>query len=233
MGGMVFGLLDIVLDFFFPRACVGCARSGSFLCKDCLQKIPLRTSQPCAGCNAPSTEGTTCRACAQTWALEKLWAISSYEKKTLLSQAIHTLKYKHTESLALLLGEWMADHFSAEYLSFDGIVPIPLHPSRERARGYNQARLLADVLAARTGLPILEGLQRTRPTSPQARESKIQRLKNLRQAFFVDPLNSTFLNKKVILIDDVCSTGSTLNEAAKTLKSAGCKSVMGLVLARA
>jgi ComF family protein len=156
--------------------------------------------------------------------LDQLWAIASYQKKSLLSQAIQTLKYKHTEPLAQILGQWMTGHFledtSRLFDSADlhGIVPIPLHPSRERSRGYNQARLLAEVLSVRAGLPILEGLQRTRSTPPQAHESKAQRLKNLHQAFWVDPLTPTFLNKKIILIDDVCSTGSTLNEAAHALK---------------
>ena len=111
------------------------------------------------------------------------------------------------------------------------LVPVPLHPKRKKERGYNQAHCLAEGVATVLSLPIEELLQRKFYTLPQAQLSREDRLKNLLNSFSLSQ-NSNTLNKKIILVDDVCSTGATLNECAKVLKSTDAKTVWGLVLAR-
>lgn len=133
------------------------------------------------------------------------------------------MKYRSAYSLAETLGKWMALNWTQQ----DGVlVPVPLHPQREKMRGFNQARLLAEQL----GLPA-EMLKRIKNKHPQAELPREDRLKNLKNSFKISG-KFDLSNKKIVLVDDVCSTGATLNECAKVLRQAGAKEIWGLVLAR-
>jgi ComF family protein len=204
------------LDFFFPKRCVGCRVLGKFLCETCIETIPL----------APLS-----LIHEADWALDGLFMVAPYQKGSLLQTAIKTMKYRHAPELGDRLGFWMANRLSSVIASDLVLVPVPLHPDRERKRGYNQARLLANGVALNRQIPVKELLRRTRYTCPQAEMSRKGRLRNLQQAFSLSA-NSAMLNKKVILIDDVCSTGATLNECARALKTGGVQEVWGCVLAR-
>lgn len=146
--------------------------------------------------------------------------------------AIHYLKYRHGRGLAEPLGEWMAAYWREHPLPVDVIVPVPLHPSRLRARGYNQAALLAWALSRWIGLPVdEEALYRTRATASQMRLKAMDRRHNVEGAFYCPP--SRMDGRRVLLIDDVCTTGATLEACAYALRAGGAIAVWALTLARA
>jgi ComF family protein len=149
-----------------------------------------------------------------------------------LRQAIHHLKYRHRRELADTLGELLAAYWQEASLPADLVIPVPLHAGRLEERGYNQAALLARGLVARVPLALNEtGLTRTRETAPQVELKASERTSNVRDAFawVGDELDGV----SVLLIDDVCTTGSTLGACALSLRQAGVGSVWALTLARA
>lgn len=221
-----------LIDFFYPKRCVGCDASGTFLCERCLEKLRLHRVQGCPICRTPRRRGMLCDACRGLTALDRLFVLAPYEKGRLLPQVIQSMKYRHTQELAVRLGRWMGENVSSDFLSgADLLVPVPLHPQRQKERGYNQAELLAKGVSERFPLPVSGMVIRTRPTSPQAQLSRTDRLKNVVDAFQVKS-NTALLNKKIVLIDDVCSTGSTLQACACAIKKAGAAEVWAVVLAR-
>ena len=149
-----------------------------------------------------------------------------------IQRAIHYLKYRHGYALAEPLGELMAEYWQKHPLPADVIVPVPLHPSRLRARGYNQAALLVWALARRIGLPVdEEALFRVRATASQMRLKAGDRRRNVQDAFYCPP--SRMDGRRVLLIDDVCTTGATLEACADVLRAGGARAVWALTLARA
>lgn len=205
-----------IVDFLFPKRCLGCRRPGFFLCESCLSQLPLSTE---LSVHEPG------------WALDGMFVVAPYVKRSLLQACIKAMKYRHAPEMAAHLGAWMGAHLPRDVLFGAWLAPVPLHVRRERTRGYNQALLLARGLSARTGVSVIEPLVRHRFTNPQAGMRRGARLKNLSQCFSVLP-DSPVVNKKIVLIDDVASTGSTLDECAKVLKIAGAREVWGCVLAR-
>lgn len=156
-----------------------------------------------------------------------------------METVIYALKYRAMQQLAVPLGDWMAGviglcrdtahTFGANPL----IVPVPLHASRLRERDYNQAALLARRLAIASAMPLDESaLVRVRHTGSQVRtHSRVERLDNMRGAFAVAH-SGTIADRDIVLIDDVCTTGATLEDCARALKESGARSVSAIVLAR-
>ncbi len=152
-----------------------------------------------------------------------------------LRLCIRALKYSGNRRLAEPLGALLARTYTAYNMQADMIIPVPLHSERERRRGYNQAHLLAKVCAAQTGLPLHDTLvTRTRATPPQVGLTASERKCNVLGAFScTQPLATEMLSgRKILMIDDVCTTGATLEACAAPLLAAGALSVWGLVLAR-
>jgi ComF family protein len=148
-----------------------------------------------------------------------------------LRQAIHRFKYERLAGMAEPLGSLLADCWQALDLHADWLIPVPLHHARERERGYNQAALLARQLARRTTIPVLEhGLRRTRVTAVQMELNAAQRKQNVAGAFACE--EPRVKAKRVVVIDDVCTTGATLEACAEAVLQAGAASVVGLTLAR-
>jgi ComF family protein len=149
-----------------------------------------------------------------------------------LRDAIHHLKYRGRSALAQTLGSLMAAYWVQHPMDCDVVMPVPLHTSRLRERGYNQAALLASEMAEQTGLIVDEHtLVRERATSPQVDLNAKQREENVRAAFRCAGSGPT--GKQVLLIDDVCTTGATLQACANTLYQEGALRVQALTLARA
>lgn len=150
-----------------------------------------------------------------------------------LRDLVHLFKYAGVRTLAPRFGEFLA-HLVAEnpeYGSSDVIVPVPLHPDRQRVRGYNQAALLARELARRTSLPLdQESFVRVKATSPQAGLTAHQRRENVRAAFAVR--GDSLSERRVILVDDVLTTGATVNACAHALRRAGAAEVRVVTVAR-
>lgn len=229
-----------LLDTLFPIRCLRCHRHGEWICADCREALPLRLDHLCPVCHRrPTPYGQTCFECAGKHALDGVFAASTYASP-LLSHAIHTYKYGFVSDLARPLALFLASALRRFDLPLpDTIVPVPLHPRRLRFRGFNQSELLA-VALAETLVPVLDipilsdALVRTRFTRPQVKtESREERLANLQHAFAVVPgQEGTVCGRSVWLIDDISTTGATLEECARALKQAGAASVFGIVLAR-
>jgi ComF family protein len=158
-----------------------------------------------------------------------VWTLYPYIPQ--LQDAICAIKYRNVSSLAKPLASLTVRALPGE-LDTDVIVPVPLHPSRLRARGFNQSLLIADRLGRHLRRPVsTTDLIRTIATEPQTSLTRSERIRNLRRAFTVRHAEA-FCGRKILLIDDVFTTGTTLNECAKALRSAGAASVSALALAR-
>lgn len=227
-------MLERFLHLVFPIKCLGCGREVAeerLLCENCLSSIRLHQTLFCGQCQARLGEGK--RVCHQSFPY-LLGAATNYEG--VVKDLIHALKFKGITKLQEPLGEVLASYVRSiplEWKSFV-VVPIPLGKQRERERGFNQSLLIARVLADRLGLELLDGgLIRIRDTSPQSEaKNRAQRLINIRGSFTM-PLVATIARKSVILVDDVTTSGATLQEAARTLRAAGVRKIVALVLARA
>ncbi len=215
------------LDLLFPPRCVGCRQMGTWICSSCLDRVGRR-GPSCERCGRPPAPGL-CRSCREDWPLTGLQAPFFFEG--VVQKAVHELKYRGRRVLAEPLGELLAAHLAALSWPTSAIAPIPLHRERERARGYNQAVLLARALSAQCGWPLLNGgLVRWRNTRPQVGLDGIARLENVRGAFRWESPGPP--PRRVLLLDDVCTTGATMEACAETLLSAGAEEVRGLALAR-
>jgi ComF family protein len=149
-----------------------------------------------------------------------------------LQQAIHALKYGGLRVLAPLLAELLAEYWQSSPLAVEVIVPVPLHSVRERRRGYNQSVLLAEELSKRVHVPVCnDALVRRRNTPPQVSLSRAERRQNVQRAFAVG--QAVLAGRRVLLLDDVLTTGATLDACAAPLLEAGAHSVWALTLARA
>jgi len=236
---------NAALDLLFPPTCVGCQRYGAWLCQECVSQIERIQPPVCAVCGWPgdrSTPGSGAAhhhyrggVCCQS-ALANLDGLRAFAFHSgSLREAIHQLKYDDLRALAVPLGKLMAVGWTAlapENSDFDAIVPIPLHRTRQRQRGYNQSALLARELARHLQRPVIEdSLVRIRATAPQVDLNAQARQENVRDAFRCVGHNLT--GKRVLLIDDVCTTGATLEAASTALRAGGASSVWAYTLARA
>jgi ComF family protein len=224
-------LQEKVADFFFPRRCVGCGKIGDLLCPDCSQKLPRLLPPFCQKCGKHESSGVLCPTCwGHQTDIDGIRSVFRFEGT--IRRAIHDLKYRNLKSIAICLASLMSDYMRDNPVPGDYLVSVPLHPRRLRERGYNQSGLLAEKLSKLTALPVLQGqLHRLKDSLPQARTTTVEeRKKNVQKAFACphDDLNG----KSLILIDDVCTSGATLESCAAALKAAGAVSVWGFTLAR-
>jgi len=224
-------LFGSLLNLLFPPRCVVCGQLDTWLCAPCTAQLSWIRGPVCLRCGAPLDHGELCARCRKS--PPRLDAIRSpllFEGP--LRVAVHRLKYRHAWELAEPLADLLAVYWHAHPLPVDIIVPVPLHPSRLRKRGYNQAALLARAFGARVGLAVDEqALQRVRATASQMRLSAHDRRRNVEGAFCCS--NGRVKGHSVLLIDDVCTTGATLEACADALRSGGAEAVSALTLGRA
>jgi ComF family protein len=231
LGSLFSSLKQNIFSFLFPPRCVSCGKSGAFLCKKCHHKLIYLQPPLCTNCSKPIRTGTICHKCqSQTWDIDGIYSIFKYGG--VIRQAIIQFKYENIKVLADPLSHCMAEYLQKHHLPFDIIIPVPIHKRRLRERGYNQSSLLARRLSHMTRTPVVEGvLIRTKHTPSQAKSDSVdQRRKNIRNAFKC--VSHDISGKRILLIDDVCTSGATLNSCATSLKSAGAASVWGLTLAK-
>ena len=237
-------LSDLAFDILFPISCISCGKENEFLCDSCLSKIPLKSEQSCPICEKVITpQGRTCFGCKTKSSIDGILSASFY-KNELISHSVHLLKYRFIESLSAPLGKIiLRSILDSELFLPDLIIPVPLHKRRLRWRGFNQAELLANYLSANIApgfeIPVEnELLVRSRNTSPQMQiKGSVLRRKNISGAFSISKTNHrrkirSLKGKRIYLIDDITTTGSTLFECARILKKAGAKEVFGIVIAR-
>ena len=185
----------------------------------------------CPRCGKPRPSGTLCPVCV-SWQAEIDGIRSPFRFDGVMRQAIHQLKYRNLRALAEPLAKLLNDYLATNHIPGEVLMPVPLHQKRLRERGYNQSRLLAKELGKLTNLPVVDDcLIRQRHAPPQARSSTVEeRRSNVAGAFVCR--DHRLQDKQVLLIDDVSTSGATLDAGAAALKATGATSVWGLVLAR-
>ncbi len=222
-------LPKLALDLLFPLTCLGCRREGKLLCSGCVGDLPRLKTPYCRICAEPNVR-SLCRWCSDVApAFDGLRA--PYLMEGALREAVHALKYRGIRAAASQLAELLADFLKSHSIPGEELVPVSLHPRRLRERGYNQSALLAKELSKRTGLSVNEGcLTRIKDSPPQVKSaSRQQRQENVSDGF---QCKDDMTGRRIILVDDVATTGSTLSACASALKEAGAASVWALVLAR-
>ena len=220
-----------VLDLLFPPRCVACGAFGAWLCADCVATVEAFPPPLCARCAGPTRRGGLCAACRRSPGyLRGLRSVAVH--RTPLRQAIHALKYEGMRVLAEPLGDILHQHWARQGLAVDAVLPVPLHPSRVRYRGYNQSALLAAAFTRRAGLNYHDDwVIRARKTRSQVGLSPQERWDNVWQAFHVSAPDVQ--GARLLLVDDVLTTGATLEACAHALREAGAAEVWALTLTRA
>ena len=234
-------LFEAAASLLYPPVCTLCGgrtRAGEYLCEQCEAKAMRIVAPFCQRCSEPFegaiTTAFTCANCTHRTIYFDA-AVAAYRGRGIVRQIIHDFKYGHQVHLRHLVARWLFAAFNDERLSgrrFDIIVPVPLHPTRRRERGFNQASLIAGLLSARIAIPCKAVLERVRYTTTQTALDRAERIENLRNAFRLRK-NGDVRGLHVLLIDDVLTTGSTLSECARVLKRAGAISVYAATAARA
>jgi len=227
-----------LLDFLFPKTCLGCGKAGKYLCDTCLEKL----EQPkliCPVCERPQPLGETHGRCKTGHSLDGL--VYFYNYQGIIREAIHKLKYRYVTDLAIELENQIIKQFDIPESNFTLIrrrislsrpvlIPIPLFWYRENRRGFNQAGLFGQAIAKHFNLPFREQiLVRTKPNVSQTKLSYKKREENVKDIFSV---RTSHVPPSLLLIDDVWTTGATMKEACRVLKDAGAKEVWGIAIAR-
>lgn len=246
-----------ILDLLFPSFCVGCGIEGSLLCLKCRKQIIQVQSPVCPRCQRLSENGRYCQICRKKMALSGIIVAVYYEEGP-TKEMIHNFKYNHAlglkKVLANLLVEAYRRHCEQPGVIASGSAAIhrdrllwltprndntlvtftPLHHRRLAERGFNQAELLAQTVSKRLKIPCESLLIKTKSTKRQVGLTGDIRRKNLTGAFKVHKVCKVKIlrGKKILIIDDITTTGTTLNECAKILRAAGAKEVWGLVVSR-
>lgn len=221
-------LAGLALDLLFPQWCIGCGREGEVVCRKCQKSFPTIGSSFCQRCGRPIDE-EECRNCAGIhMTIDGIRAPFLFQG--LVRQAIHELKYRNFRAVAPFLARELASYLDAYPLSAQALIAVPLHARRLRERGYNQSSLISRSLSRLTGLPVLENrLIRQRNTLSLARAANREARREIIAGSF--SVAGNLEGKDVILIDDVSTTGTTLDACAVVLKKAGAGKVWGLVVA--
>ncbi|MBI2861240.1 MAG: ComF family protein [Chloroflexi bacterium] len=229
MGAGLSHWVALAVDLVFPSRCLGCQGRGAWLCEPCYHSLPRPKAPVCRRCGRGQEEHTARSCLPKDSPLDRIAAAAHFEG--LVREAIHRFKYSRGTYLAQPLARLLREALVGEDLSGFIVVPVPLHPKRRRDRGYNQAELLARELATTLSLQLVaNGLVQRRETQEQLGLSGIERWANVRETFACS--SQTIVGEKVLLVDDVCSTGATLWACASALKKAGARRVIGAAVAR-
>lgn len=237
------GAATAVVDFFLPPVCPACARrlfdDEYGLCADCRDRVESPSSPFCEFCGRPrpkkQREGR-CESCAALPEDSFTAARSAFLYTGPMIDTIHHMKYHRHEELSESLGRWLFRFWKEKWpeaAEVDLIVPVPLHPWRLWHRGFNQSESLARVLSRLGNVDLAtKALRRAQRTRSQTRMTAKQRLRNVANAFEVVYVPAVW-DRRILLVDDVMTTGATLSSAAKALRDGGAREVWGLTLARA
>lgn len=216
-----------ILDFFFPKLCLGCGRIGRYFCLDCQKAIRFVDTHECRCpmCGRQALDGITHPRCQTRYGIDGLTSFFYYDG--IIRKAVKALKYRYVSHLA--------EEFVSLIPSFSfprvTMIPIPLHPSRLKERGFNQAEILGKSIVRQLHIPIcLDILKRVKKTDPQASiKHRKDRLDNMKDVFIVSRVPN---HDSVVLFDDVFTTGATMRAAANSLKRNGVSCVWAVTMAR-
>ena len=224
-------LQNEVIKLIFPAVCISCGKFGDFICVDCEKKLSRLLPPICQRCGKPESSAQYCPECWRKQSdLSGIRSVFIFEG--IIRTAVHELKYYHLRAISSLLGEYMAIYYRDNALSCDYLIPVPLHPKRFGQRGYNQSELLTAKMSEITGVPMLnDAIVRVIDNEPQARTVSVEeRRHNVENVFSCK--NSLVRGKEVMIVDDVCTSGATLEACAKSLIGGGAKKAFGITLAR-
>jgi ComF family protein len=231
------------LNLLYPAACPACEGTmpAPEFCKRCRDAITTPTTPLCPTCGDPfRTAGDSNHPCGRCLSrpprFNRARACAIYhtgETAGALAPVLQRYKYNRDVTLARPLGKLMAERCPLPLADYDVIMPVPLHVARLRWRGFNQAQLLCHAVAARHPIPIdALSVERLRATRPQVQLNEADRRRNVAGAFRVNRPDQV-RGRRVLLVDDVLTTGATVDECSRSLLRAGARSVDALVLARA
>jgi ComF family protein len=230
-------------DLFFPKFCLGCKKEGVFLCQDCKTLLDISEHNYCL-CDTkpfrlpPELKIGKCQRC-QNKKLSGLYFALSYKENSLTKKLIRQFKYHpYIKELSKTLANILIEHFllskknTNEIWQNSVLIPVPLDSKKLRERGYNQSEELAKELSKVIKIPVFSDvLIKTKSTPSQMELSKLEREKNLINAFLIRTPEK-ILNKKIFLVDDVYTTGSTMEHCALALKDSSAKNIWGIAIAR-
>lgn len=232
-------IINIAVDELFPLQCVACNRYGFALCPSCAQTVMPVPPSICLTCGRPQLEqNASCSSCQRLGTFQDEAPLLFSRSATLFTspirEAVHGLKYEKRTELAEVLARYLFASFQGYpwydlYGLIDAIAPVPLHAKRLEERGYNQAGLIAESFSEFVNIPFTPKLlERSRHTESQVDKNIAEREQNVANAFYA---TANLDNLVILLIDDVCTTGATLQACAKALKDAGAVQVYALTLA--
>jgi len=221
-------VFDLLIDFLFPKTCVACGKYGVDLCKNCLFDLSI-ADQVCPMCGEDSPMGWVHRGCKNRLGMDGLIVIFDYQDDKVRS-VIDGIKFGFNKRLA----ERVLKKFKFETGEvFDYLVPVPLHYYRENWRGFNQAEVIASFVAKKMKLDVKDVIKRKRKTKQQSLiRDRVLREKNVKGAFEIQKDIACLLRgSKVLLVDDVFTSGADMRECTRVLKKAGASLVWGIALA--
>ncbi len=232
---------QFLLNLFFPPICVNCQKEGSYLCQDCFSLIDFSNQQYCPFCQKPKIvlDGKTCPTCKKSKKLTGLFSAAPY-KNFIIKKLIKQFKYSpYVKDLAKTLAFLIIHHLQllentqqvfAEKETI--LIPVPLTRKKQKQRGFNQTEEIGKELSKFLAVPLINNtLTKIKETLPQIELSSKERKENIKGVFFCKEPEKV-KNKIILLIDDVFTTGATMEECAKVLKKAGAKQVWGITIAR-
>ncbi len=222
---MSIGIIDILL----PKQCAGCAREGTYLCTPCSQKLAFPI-QRCPVCRKNSLAGLTHETCSHLTSLSGMYSLWKYEG--VAREIVHRIKYHFAYDM---VKECTGKALTHAYFPIEVTLAtsIPSYASRQNWRGFNPADLMARVVADHMGWKYTQDLLTKKHTDPQVTHKREDRAANIKNAFLVNTKSvSSIAGSSIVIIDDVYTTGSTMEEAARALKRAGAKDVYGFTLCR-
>ncbi|WP_313339415.1 ComF family protein [Sedimentibacter sp.] len=234
--------VDSFLELIYPEknTCFVCDKydeeiDQKYICCDCEKKIKKIVPPVCVKCSKPINYDKSTELCQECGGDERYFEISKslYAYEGVIKNAIYNYKYYNKPYFYKLFGNLITDFINKEnYLNYDYIVSVPLHRSKLRKRGYNQSELLARHISNSLSIPYIDALKRIKRTKKQSEKSKEERRKNLKDAFLIKASSDKIINRSVLLVDDIYTTGSTVNECSKALITYGVSKVYVITIAR-
>lgn len=234
VGQLLTRAADTALDLMYPPRCPVCGQPAPFgrrICPECRKKLPLIETKRCQKCGKPIEDfEKLCPDCTKTDHLyDRGLGVFIYDET--MRRAMSDLKYKGRKEYGRIFGELLYEHARSELALWepDCLIPIPLHPLRERERGYNQAAVIAEALSERCGVPVRQDiLRRTAMTGRMKELSAKMRVRNMMLAFAAQ--GSAEGVRSAVLIDDIYTTGTTIDAAAGVLRQAGISEIYFLAV---
>lgn len=218
-----------ILDLLYPKKCLSCGKPGYYLCRACRSLIPWHTEAICLICGKRAIGGYSHPICLKSWGLDRAILLAHYQGP--VRKLIQGLKYRRLTSESKLLVDLIVSRLDRKELRGYVVTAVPLHFLRQFGRGFNQSEVIGRGLAGRLKLKFRDDiLYRQRNTKSQVKLGKSERAENVRHAFAADN-KLAIKNAKILLFDDVITSGVTVRECAKVLKRSGASQVWALALA--